>query len=331
MQSYVEGFSEDLRRAVEIAKSINWSANEKTFNKVVVSGLGGSGIGGTIVAELLSSELSIPVLTNKTYSTPNYLDNETLFVACSYSGNTEETLASLTEAENKGAEICCITSGGTLAERALSAGHNHVFIPGGMPPRAAFAFPVVLLCKVMAHYGVSGETVLNQFEESAGFLDREEQATIQRAKELAKIMHNTIPVLYTDASHEGLAIRFRQQINENSKMLCSHHVYPEMNHNELVGWTKKDEGISVIFMRYKDDHPSVAKRMDITSEIYKQYTSKVESIWAKGENNLQRALYLVHIGDWISVILADMKGIDPVEVDVITHLKGELAKFNAES
>jgi glucose/mannose-6-phosphate isomerase len=135
-----------------------------------------------------------------------------------------------------------------------------------------------------------------------------------------------MPVIYSDASFEGVAVRFRQQINENSKMLCWHHALPEMNHNELVGWTTPNDKLAVVFFRNETDYKRTQARMELTKKIVSGYTPHVFEIWSKGNTPIERTLYLVHLGDWISWYLSELKQIDATEVKVIDFLKGELAK-----
>ena len=127
--------------------------------------------------------------------------------------------------------------------------------------------------------------------------------------------------------YEGVAVRFRQQINENSKMLCWHHVLPEMNHNELVGWTEPHTEAVVLMFRCEDDYYRTQKRMEISSEVVKRNSATVIEMKAKGTTQLQRSLYLLHMGDWISWYIADIKKIDATEVKVIDFLKNELSKM----
>jgi glucose/mannose-6-phosphate isomerase len=127
-------------------------------------------------------------------------------------------------------------------------------------------------------------------------------------------------------STEGIAIRFRQQINENSKMLCWHHVIPEMNHNELVGWTTRNESLAVVVLRTSADYERNVKRLEICKNIFETYSSSLTEIHAKGDSPLEQAIYLIHLTDWVSCDIADIKQIDPVEVKIIDHLKTELAK-----
>ena len=157
-------------------------------------------------------------------------------------------------------------------------------------------------------------------------IDAEEANIMGTSASLAEKLMGKIPAIYSTASYEGVGIRFRQQIDENSKMLCWHHVFPEMNHNELVGWTTPNDDIAVVFLRNNDDYTRTQKRMDLCKEIFKKYTPHVFEIWSKGESQLEKSFYLIHYGDWVSWYLSELKNIDCSEVKVIDYLKGELSK-----
>ena len=157
-------------------------------------------------------------------------------------------------------------------------------------------------------------------------LDSEQENIQKSAKEIAQKLNGKIPVIYSDAKFEGVSIRFRQQINENAKMLCWHHVVPEMNHNELVGWRERNENMAVVFLRNNKDYERNQERMEFTKEVVSQYTNDVFEIYSKGDHDVVRSLYLIHITDWISYFLAEIKGVDAVEVDVIGRLKNKLAE-----
>jgi glucose/mannose-6-phosphate isomerase len=144
-------------------------------------------------------------------------------------------------------------------------------------------------------------------------------------------LHKKIPVIYCLGATEGVAIRFRQQINENSKMLCWHHVIPEMNHNELVGWTEKNEDLAVCVLRTSFDYERNLKRLDINKTVISRFTSTVFEIMGQGSTPLVQALYLIHLTDWISCYIADLKNIDPVEVKIIDYLKSELGASKSAS
>jgi glucose/mannose-6-phosphate isomerase len=327
MKKLIEDFSKHLTEALEIGANSNLSPNDKSFDNVLICGLGGSGIGGSIVAQLVGQQAELPIVVNKDYHNPGFVNQRTLVVLCSYSGNTEETIIMLEGLEGSGAEIACITSGGKLVELAETKGYNCIKIPGGMPPRAAFGYSFPQLFIMLNHYGIVDKAYESAIKQAVQLLNQEEEAILSAAKTLAENLHNKLPILYSDAWYEGVTIRFRQQINENAKMLCWHHCIPEMNHNELVGWKQKNDQLAVVLLRNKDDFYRTQKRMEINKGIFAQYTPHIYEVHSKGESAIEQSLYLIHFGDWVSYFLAEIQQIDAVEVDVITHLKGELSKI----
>ena len=327
MKQLITDFTNQISKAIVIGNAYeasDWNAN---ISNVLISGLGGSGIGGTIAAEVVAGEARIPILTNNGYFIPNFVGINTLFLACSYSGNTEETISAAELAHAEGAKIVVISSGGKLKEMAAVNGWDFIGIPGGQPPRASFglSFPEVLY--VLHAHNIISKDFEKDLEASIALLDETEEEVKREALEITDKLFGKLPVIYAADGFGGVATRFRQQVNENSKMLCWHHVIPEMNHNELVGWRTKDEDLAVVLFRNESDYDRVQARMKINKETFAQYTSTTVEIWSKGDSDLQRSLYLIHIGDWISYFLAEKKGIDETEVKVIDHLKGELAKL----
>jgi glucose/mannose-6-phosphate isomerase len=139
-------------------------------------------------------------------------------------------------------------------------------------------------------------------------------------------MHKQTPVIYVANGFEGVAVRFRQQINENSKMLCWHHVVPEMNHNELLGWRTNVDNLSVVYFRNKSDYERNQIRMDINKKVIAKFTNNITEIWSKGDSLIENSLYHINLGDWVSWYLSEMNNVDAIEIDVINFLKGELAK-----
>jgi glucose/mannose-6-phosphate isomerase len=147
-----------------------------------------------------------------------------------------------------------------------------------------------------------------------------------KAEALAKQVFGKLPVIYADSYMEGVAIRWRQQVNENGKMLGWERVLPEMNHNELVGWRDRNENLAVIFLRNESDYERVQIRVEINKKIIGEYTSSIFEIWSAGNSYLEKALYLIHFGDWFSFYLAQKHHVDAMEVKVIDYLKEKLAK-----
>lgn len=325
MDELIAGFTSHLKQAVEVGKQAEFTNTDNSLMNVLVCGLGGSGIGGTIISQLVSEQCTIPILVNKDYKIPSFVNQDTLVICCSYSGNTEETLEMYEQAYNKGAEIAIITSGGKFAEIAKENEHNIIQIEGGLPPRAAFGLSFPQLFFALNQYGLIGREFLGELDEAIQLMDKEEDNIRAEANTLAQKLHQTYPIIYTEAPMEGIAVRFRQQLAENSKMLSSHHVIPEMNHNELVGWTTKNEALSVLIFRSKDEYKRNTARINKSKEVAAACTTNINEVYAKGEGKIQQGLYLIHLGDWITLYLADLKGIDSVEVDVITELKNMLA------
>jgi len=326
MTGYVKDYTSHLRKAVEIGKSTKFHVAKKMLSNIVVTGLGGSGIGGTIVSQLVGKDLKVPMLVNNDYTLPNFVGANTLVIVSSYSGNTEETLSALDIAMERGAEIACVSAGGRVIELAKEKGFNYIQIPTGIPPRGSFGMNSPQLFYVLKAYGFIDDSFEKELLDAADSLDKNEEAIQAEALEMAKKIKGTIPVIYSDAAYAGVSIRLRQQINENAKMLCWHHVFPEMNHNELVGWAGGDKRFSVIMMRTEGDHVRTQMRMNLCKSIFKKHTDTVVEMHAKGDTVIERSYYLIHLGDWLSVLLADMNEVDAIEVDVIDYLKGELSK-----
>ncbi|MEM7162076.1 MAG: bifunctional phosphoglucose/phosphomannose isomerase [Bacteroidota bacterium] len=326
MKEYIEAFPEHLLNSLEICSNVRFSQHRKQIRNIVIAGLGGSGIGGKIVSNILEERCDIPIHVYNDYNIPAFVNKRTLFVACSYSGNTEETINAIGQAIKQDAEVAVLTSGGFLERIAIEKELNHIVIPDGYPPRAAFGLSSVAIFYILYKYVLIKGFFIADLESIAQYLQDNQGQIAQMAQALATEIKGTTPVIYSDAKYEGVAIRLRQQINENSKMLCWHHVFPEMNHNELVGWAGGNDSFSVLMFRTSDMHERTKIRMDLSKTIFEKYTQKIFDIPAQGETTLQRAYYLIHLGDWLSYYLSVEKDVDPIEIDVINFLKGELAK-----
>lgn len=325
MKQLVADFSKHLGQALEIGSESNFSNTSKDISNVVVCGLGGSGIGGTNVQKVVEGELKVPFLTNKGYHLPAFINEKSLVICCSYSGNTEETLAMYEQAKAKKAEVVVVCSGGAFEKIAQEDGLNHIIIPGGLPPRAAFGLAFPQLFFVLNQYSLIDSSFIKQFENSITLLESEEETIREKAKDVASFLKDKIAILYAEDRWEGVLVRFRQQINENSKMLAWHHVLPELNHNELVGWTKKNDQLAVILMKDESDYYRNQKRFEYTKSVVEKCTPHYREVLAKGNSLVEKCNYLIHFGDWVSYYLAEEQTIDSVEVNVITGLKNMLS------
>ena len=327
MNDYIDDFSIHLREAIEIANNTSLTSCTKEIRNVLICGLGGSGIGGTIVSDIISPKVNIPIAATKDYSIPNFVNKHTLVIANSYSGNTEETLYALEKCQAKGAEIAVITSGGKLKVIAEENKYNKIIIPGNQPPRAMFGYAFAELFFMLNHYGIIDDSFKSDFTKAIELLDAEKSDIQEQAMSLAKKMYKKTPVIYVANGFEGVAVRFRQQINENSKMLCWHHVVPEMNHNELLGWRTNVNDLAVVYFRNKSDYERNQIRMDINKKVISEYTDNISEICSKGDSLIENSLYHINLGDWVSWYLSEMNNVDAIEIDVIDFLKGEMGKI----
>jgi glucose/mannose-6-phosphate isomerase len=327
MKNLVAGFSKQLKDAIEIGKKAKLTHSPKPIHQVLICGLGGSGIGGNAVSELVAMEANTPINVCKGYFIPSYVNEHTLVIISSYSGNTEETLQCMEQAIKKKAKIVCITSGGKVEEIAIAQKFDIITVPGGMPPRSCMGYSMTQLLFVLQFNGIIGNTAIPQLEAAIKLIDAEEENIRKEAKEVGAKLFGKMPVIYATTYFEGVAIRFRQQLNENSKVLCWHQIIPEMNHNELVGWREKNENLSVILFRDKQEYDRNNTRIEINKGVISKYTPHITEIWSKGNSMIEKAVYFIHLGDWISIDLAERRGVDASEINVINELKSELSKL----
>ena len=299
-------------------------------DRILVLGMGGSGIGGRFLGGLLGDTCAVPIASGHDYRIPAWVGPSTMVLACSYSGNTEETLAALDAAVAKGAQVRALTSGGKLKALADANGWPVLTVPGGHPPRSQFGWAVTGLLHhfaALGHRPADAPDVLADTEAAAALLVTHTDAILDQAGQWADLLSSRRPMLYGDAAIEPVLIRWRQQLNENAKRLCNHHVFPEMNHNELVGWESGDASIAALFLHTHEDHPRTAERMRLCKAIFTGAGAAVSEVSAIGTTRLQRWMHLVHLGDWLSLLMAERAGVDPVDIRHIDYLKGELAKM----
>ncbi len=327
MEQLIANFPKQLEEAIEIGRANKINFNGKVFANVVVSGLGGSGIGGTIVSEIVSDEATTPILVNKDYFLPAFVNETTLVIISSYSGNTEETVNAMQQALEKNATVACVSSGGKVIDLAKENKLQYIIIPGGMPPRSCLGYSLTQLLFVLNYAGIISNRFEKELEKSVALLKKEEERIKKLALRVAKKLYKKIPVIYSATGFEGVSIRFRQQVNENSKMLCWHNVIPEMNHNELVGWVDKNKKLGVVIFRNSSDYSRTQSRIENNKEVMAGCTSTIIELFSKGKSKLEQSIYLTHLGDWISLYMAQLRNVDATEVNVIDRLKGALSKI----
>lgn len=327
MKNLIEAFPQNIIDATAIAKAANFKKPVHEIHNIVICGLGGSGIGAKIVSNWILDEVKIPVIVSNEYALPGFANENTLVIGSSYSGNTEETTMSIQQAHNLGCHIIGICSGGQLASFCAANNYDCVIVPGGNPPRSALAFSVVQLLHIFAELGLISPTHIASMNKAASTLTQDLSIIQKRAEELAAFLYGKVGVYYAETKYEGVVVRARQQFNENSKYLGWHHTIPEMNHNELVGWSGGDARFAPVFFSSGDMHPRNQKRFEITLAAVEKKCGKVFVLETKGETFIERSLYFIHIVDWASYYLCDLNGADIIDIEIIDYLKGELAKF----
>lgn len=327
MEELIVGFTKQLQESLVILQKYTFIApKEKQFSNITLTGLGGSGIAGSIVQNYAFDKLSIPFIVNKDYFLPAFINEQSLVIVSSYSGNTEETVAALERAVKVKATVICITSGGKIEAIAKKKNIDCIMLPAGMPPRAGIGYSMLQVINTLHYFGLLKGNLAKDIKAAITLLDTEEKDIRKKAKAIAAKLNGKLPIIYSSGEYEGMAVRFRQQLNENGKILAWHHVIPEMNHNELVGWRDKDPNKVVVIIRNEDDYERVQMRMEINKKVFKQYTPNLIEIYSKGKSYWERIFYLIHLTDYISVDLAKLHNVDATEVKVIDFLKGSLAK-----
>ncbi|MEO8085479.1 MAG: bifunctional phosphoglucose/phosphomannose isomerase [Bacteroidota bacterium] len=327
MKQLVQRFPEQLKEALAIGNRYQPQPSNHQIQSVLITGLGGSGIGGTIVGEIVSGECPVPVTVNKDYFLPAFVNSNSLVIVCSYSGNTEETLYAMEEAIRRNAKIVCITSGGKVEELAKQHNFDLILIPSGMPPRSCLGYSLTQLFFILNKQKLINDDFIGQLESAIGLITKEEAAIKEEAHVITDFLFRKTPVIYAVDGYNGVATRVRQQINENSKVLCWHHIIPEMNHNELVGWAGGSDQIAVLLLRNKSDFSRSQARIEINKKVFSKYTPHIYELWSKGNSRLEQSIYLINVTDWVSCYLADKKSVDASEINVINELKGALSKI----
>lgn len=299
--------------------------------KVVVVGMGGSAVGGDLLKGWLWDTVSVPIEVCRDYHLPAYADGKTLVFAVSYSGNTEETLSGFVEALERGCMVVSVSSDGVLEEFSERLGIPLVSLPKRFPPRCALPHLFFPLVVALERIGVLRD-IKREVEEAIAILKQirdeivPETPTLKNpAKTLALGVKDTIPVAYGFRQYSGVALRIKTQLNENSKVPGKWECFPELNHNEAVGWMGPDaltRGLSVILIRDPDEPPEIRARIELTKElVLERRARRVLEIHARGETRLARMLSTIYIGDFMSVYLAILYGVDPTPVDIITRMK----------
>lgn len=337
MYNLIFDFPEQLAQALKLSEG--WNVRKNDFidiRNIVVVGMGGSAIGGDLVRSLLLDRLQVPFQVCRNYRLPEFVDDETLVIVSSYSGNTEETLEALDDALTRKAQIATITTGGMLEEVAKLNDLPVAYLPTGYPPRAALGFsfvPALMLLEKIGLIKGAGKEIaaaVKMLEKNRELYIEDVPTSDNPAKNLAERMLAKIPIIYTGPTiTDTVGVRWKGQFCENGKNLTFVNHFPEFNHNELVGWSDPigphTEHLMVIILHDSGDHPKVVRRMEIVKGIIEKYGIDVVDIRSSGESVLERMFSLIQLGDFTSYYLAVVNDADPTPVEAIETLKKALA------
>ena len=321
--------------AIRLARKVDFPKSYVKCKRIVVLGMGGSSIGGELLRDWLLEESPVPIETCNDYRMPAYMGKDTLIFAVSYSGETEETLTAFVEAYKRGCRIFAITSGGHLKNFCEKLNVPFLTIPNGFAPRAALPYMFFPLAVFAEKMGLVKE-VEGDLEETMKILRQiSEENKVEKlfeenlAKKMAFEIYGTIPAVYGFRHYRSVAHRWKTQLNENSKIPCKYEVFPELNHNEVVGWETSKEmkkHFSIVLLRDPNEPEEIRTRIEATKDIAFRDVGKVLEVKAKGISRLAKMFSLILFGDLVSIYLAVLNRKDPMPVKTISALKAELKK-----
>ncbi|TCP55577.1 bifunctional phosphoglucose/phosphomannose isomerase [Tumebacillus sp. BK434] len=329
------GLPEQLEEAVRLMKHTGAIFDASLVQTIVITGLGGSAVGGDMLRTYAGDKCPVPILVNRSYTLPSYVGKDTLVIAVSYSGNTEETLSAYADAKARGAQIVAITAGGHLKKQAWRDGHPVITVPGGLQPRAAAGYlfiPQLILLQqagLLPNATAEIEETLRLLREMRKLLAPQAQTEQNLAKQIARKLYGKIPLIHGAAGlTEAIAYRWKTQLNENAQTPAFAHCYPELNHNEIVGFDVPQELIEkleIITLTCSRHHSRVQKRIEITGgEVLADAACGQTELKALGESDLAQMFSLLYVGDYASSYLAVLYGLDPTPVEKIELLKQRL-------
>jgi glucose/mannose-6-phosphate isomerase len=331
MLDLIEKFPDNIKEAIDISNKIELNvASKKTYNNVFICGMGGSGIAGSIIKSYAYNECNstIPIITHKNYEIPYFINQDSLVIIVSYSGNTEEMLVCQMNARKKGINSIVISSGGGIEpanQNETTYVYDYIRIPGGNPPRTALAYSLVILFNILSKLDIL-RVNLEQINQIPDFLLKYNNDIKIKSAELADniVKSGFSPVIYCDTELDAVALRWKQQINENANEWCWYNVIPEMNHNEIVAFSEHSTYEFIILKSSLIGYSMNRKRATYIQEFLEELNNTVYEIEAIGENYFEHLFYLINFGDYLSYYMAEYKGVDPMEILLIDKLKIKL-------
>lgn len=312
MREEFESFPGQIEKSIHAGDNISVNS----VDRIVIAGVGGSSWPGNILKALLPN---IDISLSRGYSIPNYCNDRTLVFVVSYSGNTEEAIYSLDDAMSKRCSIVCISSGGKLEELAKQRNFPYIKIQPGLEPRNSTGYIAVSMLSVLAKNNIA-----DKIDFLGAVNDLKNNHIESKGKEIAAKLAGKIPLIYSSEKLLILSYAWKIKMNENSKIHAFSNVFPELNHNEITGYTKSLGNFYTIILSDRDDHERIKKRYLITKQIIEEKGGHCEIIETIGGTLFSRIMCTLHLGDWISYYLAKEYGVDPKPVDIVEDLKKKL-------
>src|SRR5438128_9187074 len=333
MLGRIKELGQQIRDAWKIARGAQLPPSHADVRNITVTGMGGSAIGGELGAALLADELKVPMSVHRDYGLPAYVGRDSLVIASSYSGNTEETLSSFEEARKRGAKVLALTTGGKLAELARASNYPVITFSYKARPRATLGYSLGLVLGALSRMGFVRD-LGDDIEAALGDLVRldervHEGAKTNEAKKLAIELFGRIPFAYGAGAVGVMARRVKGQWNENAKNWSAFDVMSELNHNAVVGFPHPpiaEEAITVLFLRSERDNPRHKLRFEVTRELLDRARIPHRTLQFVGRNMLSEVLQMVLFTDYVSFYVALLNGADPSPNDAIDYLKDRLAR-----
>lgn len=312
-----------------------WNAEHdgRQITNVIIAGMGGSALAALLAKVWLKDVLTVSFEVVRTYHLPDYVGRSTLVIASSYSGNTEETVSALEEAERKGAQVGVIAAGGALIDSATVDNIAHVQLPGGLQPRMAVLYNLKALEALLANFGVVSKSSVDEITATSDWLRIETQNWLadvttdkNYAKQLALLAVGKTPVFYGGTLTAPVAYKWKISWNENAKNVAFWNEYPEFNHNEFLGWTSHpiEKPFAVFDLVSNLEHPQILKRFAISDRLLSGQRPKATTITLRGETVLEQLLWASILADFASIYVAILNGVDPTPVPIIEKLKQSL-------
>ena len=319
---------EQLRTGFELAQGISVPGQ---FRSIMISGMGGSALPGNLFRTYLDDlfrkerpeQEPLPIHQNRSYGLPKEAYHECLNFICSYSGNTEETIESFEEALAHGLPCIGLSSGGKIEAMCQEHGIPHIKLPiptPGFQPRVGTGYFFGALLQVLVNQGLVPDTTAALLEEAEVW--KQAMPEIERAgQELGKKLIGKTPVVYATAEYQSVAMVWKIKLNENAKIPAFWNFFPELNHNEMVGFTNPQAEFIILMLRDPEAHPQILKRFDVTAELLRQRGIAVEVIDMQGGSVYNKVFMSIALGDFASYYLALEYGQDPTPVDMVEDLK----------